>query len=116
MEFSCLIEKKITTTPLLEFLRQRRVERQRLRDERREERRRKEQERKRLKDADRDRRRGTGKPDTGSSRDATSDSVLRVSIFTQPIIVRCLKVTVSSAPEHCNKMYNIGEIVHRIST
>ncbi|XP_023723007.1 myb-like protein X isoform X2 [Cryptotermes secundus] len=71
-------KKKITTTPLLDFLRQRKAERQRLRDERREERRRKEQERKRLKDADRDRRRGTGKPDTGSSRDITSDSVLRV--------------------------------------
>jgi hypothetical protein len=98
MEFSCLIEKKITTTPLLDFLRQRKAERQRLRDERREERRRKEQERKRLKDADRDRRRGTGKPDTGSSRDITSDSVLRASIFTQPIIIRRMKIIVSSVP------------------
>ena len=71
-------EKKITTTPLLDFLRQRRAERQRMRDERREERRRKDQERKRLKDADRDRRRGTGKPDSGSTRDASSDSVLKV--------------------------------------
>ena len=50
-----------------------------MRDERREERRRKDQERKRLKDADRDRRRGTGKPDSGSTRDASSDSVLKVS-------------------------------------
>lgn len=116
MEFSCLIEKKITTTPLLDFLRQRKAERQRLRDERREERRRKEQERKRLKDADRDRRRGTGKPDTGSSRDITSDSVLRVGIFTQPIIIRCMKVIVSSAPEQCNIVYDIGELVHRVST
>jgi len=86
MKFSHLIEKKITTTPLLDFLRQRRAEKQRIRDERREERKRKEQERKRLKDADRDRRRGTGKPDTGSSRDTTSDSVLRVSIFTGPSV------------------------------
>jgi regulator of nonsense transcripts 3 len=78
MKFSCLIEKKITTTPLLDFLRQRRAEKQRIRDERREERKRKEQERKRLKDADRDRRRGSGKSDTASSRDMTSDSVLRV--------------------------------------
>jgi hypothetical protein len=52
-----------------------------MRDERREERRRKEQERKRLKDADRDRRRGTVKPDISSSREATSDSVLRVRTF-----------------------------------
>ncbi|KAJ9587781.1 hypothetical protein L9F63_018807 [Diploptera punctata] len=71
-------EKKITTTPLLDFLRQRRAERQRMRDERREERRRKDQERKRLKDADRDRRRVTGKPESGSVRDASSDTVLKV--------------------------------------
>lgn len=82
MEFSCLIEKKITTTPLLDFLRQRKADRQRLRDERREERRRKEQERKRLKDADRDRRRGTVKPDTGS-RNTASDSVLKVRFSQQ---------------------------------
>jgi hypothetical protein len=80
INFSFLIEKRITTTPLLEFVQQRRAERQRLQDERREERRRKEQERKRLRDADRERRRGTAKPDAGSSRDTTSDSVLRVSI------------------------------------
>ena len=73
-----MTEKKITTTPLLDFVRQRKAERQRLRDERREERRRKDQERKRLKDADRDRRRMTGKPDSASSRDASSDSVLKV--------------------------------------
>ncbi|PSN55110.1 hypothetical protein C0J52_01888 [Blattella germanica] len=72
------MEKKITTTPLLDFLRQRKAERQRMRDERREERRRKDQERKRLKDADRDRRRGTGKPEANTVRDTSSDSILKV--------------------------------------
>ncbi|KAJ8879712.1 hypothetical protein PR048_020320 [Dryococelus australis] len=48
--------KKITTTPLLEFVKQRYAERQRIRDERKEERRRKDQERRRLKDDERRRR------------------------------------------------------------
>jgi hypothetical protein len=74
-----------------------------MRDERREERRRKEQERKRLKDADRDRRRGTVKPDTGSSRETTSDSVLRVRTFTQLNIVRYLMVIVIRTFECCKR-------------
>nr|CAD7453939.1 unnamed protein product [Timema tahoe] len=50
--------KKVTTTPLLEFLKQRYAEKQRIRDERKEERRRKDQERRRLKDDERRRRKG----------------------------------------------------------
>jgi len=42
--------KKITTTPLLEYLKLRKQEKQRLRDEKREERRRREIERRRTKD------------------------------------------------------------------
>ncbi|XP_012262251.2 regulator of nonsense transcripts 3B [Athalia rosae] len=42
--------KKVTTTPLLEFLKQRKQEKQRLRDEKREERRRRDLERRRAKD------------------------------------------------------------------
>ncbi|XP_015174167.1 PREDICTED: regulator of nonsense transcripts 3B isoform X2 [Polistes dominula] len=42
--------KKVTTTPLLEYLKQRKQEKQRLRDEKREERRRRELERRRIKD------------------------------------------------------------------
>ncbi|XP_063225141.1 regulator of nonsense transcripts 3B [Bacillus rossius redtenbacheri] len=48
--------KKVTTTPLLEFVKQRYAEKQRIRDERKEERRRKDQERRRLKDDERRRR------------------------------------------------------------
>lgn len=47
---------KITTTPLLEYIKQRRAEQQKLRDEKREERRRKELERKRIKDEEKKRR------------------------------------------------------------
>ncbi|XP_049858068.1 trichohyalin-like isoform X1 [Schistocerca gregaria] len=47
---------KITTTPLLEYIKQRRAEQQKLRDEKREERRRKEMERKRIKDEEKKRR------------------------------------------------------------
>ncbi|XP_015587422.1 regulator of nonsense transcripts 3B [Cephus cinctus] len=43
-------QKKVTTTPLLEFLKQRKQEKQRLRDEKREERRRRDIERRRAKD------------------------------------------------------------------
>lgn len=42
--------KKVTTTPLLEYVKQRKQEKQRLRDEKREERRRRDLERRRLKE------------------------------------------------------------------
>lgn len=42
--------KKVTTTPLLEYLKQRKQEKQRLRDEKREERRRRDLERRRTKE------------------------------------------------------------------
>lgn len=50
MNFFPVTPKKVTTTPLLDFLKQRKQEKQRMRDEKREEKRRRDLERKRTKD------------------------------------------------------------------